>query len=396
MKNFVKGSPLLVAAIVAAACSDAATSPTAAGGPPGISADHVGPRDELAHVEVCKVGTPATFDVDVDGTKSVVTLDGTSVTDCAIVATVTIIPGAPSPPITVTVTERALAGTYLDFLYVEEFFGANALTPVTLPGVNTFSRTFNDDSGFILTFNNAFCTGEIGDFVWDDADGDGLQDAGEVGIAGVTVNLKDGAGVIIATTVTDANGLYLFSGLCAGDYEVMVDETTVPAGWTQTPTLVGADPTIDNNPNPFAVTLPGPTTSDLTIDFGYIAPPVGGEGCTPGYWKNHAGLLKKNGDYQKDSWAGTGYAVGDLYDATFGVTSSFGGTLIEALNRGGGGENALGRHAVAALLNAASSVSYMYTPAQVIAAVQAAYASGDFEGTKNDFAYENEMGCPLN
>lgn len=110
----------------------------------------------------------------------------------------------------------------------------------------------------------------------------------------------------------------------------------------------------------------------------------GGEGCTPGYWKQ---------THHFDSWVG--YAPGDSYDTVFGVTSSFGGTLLDALKRGGGKENALGRHAVAALLNATSSVDYDLTKAQVIQAVQDAYASDDFNGVKGDLEELNEQGCPL-
>ena len=34
--------------------------------------------------------------------------------------------------------------------------------------------------------------------------------------------------------------------------------------------------------------------------------------------------------------------------------------------------------------------------AEVISLVEQAYATGDFEGVKNLFEHENEMGCPLN
>jgi hypothetical protein len=51
---------------------------------------------------------------------------------------------------------------------------------------------------------------EIGNRVWYDQDADGIQDAGENGIAGVTVQLlKNGS--VIATAVTDAQGRYYFS-----------------------------------------------------------------------------------------------------------------------------------------------------------------------------------------
>ncbi|MGF1616923.1 MAG: hypothetical protein ACFCU2_03840 [Acidimicrobiia bacterium] len=115
-------------------------------------------------------------------------------------------------------------------------------------------------------------------------------------------------------------------------------------------------------------------------------PPAGGEGCTPGYWKQV---------HHFDSW--TGYSPTDSYETVFGVDASFDKSLLGALQQGGGGEKALGRHAVAALLNSASGgVSYDYSTAEVIALVQEAYASGDFEGAKNLLEAANESGCPLN
>lgn len=52
---------------------------------------------------------------------------------------------------------------------------------------------------------------EIGNRVWLDIDRDGVQDAEETPIAGVTVELYDQNGNLIATTVTDATGAYFFS-----------------------------------------------------------------------------------------------------------------------------------------------------------------------------------------
>jgi len=59
---------------------------------------------------------------------------------------------------------------------------------------------------------------EIGNLVWNDANSNGIQDAGEFGVAGVTVKLYTCADVFVASTTTDANGNYLFSNLTAGDY----------------------------------------------------------------------------------------------------------------------------------------------------------------------------------
>ncbi len=111
-------------------------------------------------------------------------------------------------------------------------------------------------------------------------------------------------------------------------------------------------------------------------------------GCTPGFWKQPQHF---------DSW--NGFSTGDSYDTVFGVTSSFGSgfTMLDAASQGGGGENALGIHAVAALLNTQDDdVNYPFTTAEVIDLVQGAYSSGDFEDTKNILMEENEQICPLN
>ncbi|KJK43949.1 hypothetical protein UK23_31170, partial [Lentzea aerocolonigenes] len=66
-------------------------------------------------------------------------------------------------------------------------------------------------------------TGAVGDKVFSDADADGVQDAGEAGVPNVPVELfRQGPNgpVSVGTTTTDANGVYLFSGLGAGDYFV--------------------------------------------------------------------------------------------------------------------------------------------------------------------------------
>jgi hypothetical protein len=111
----------------------------------------------------------------------------------------------------------------------------------------------------------------------------------------------------------------------------------------------------------------------------------GGTGCTPGYWKNSTG-----------SWKGTGYSPTDLFDTVFGVKLFPGMTLLEVAGQGGGGFNALGRHAVAALLNSATAtIGYEFSTEQVIKLVQEAVATKTSEPIKNAFAAANESGCLL-
>jgi hypothetical protein len=111
------------------------------------------------------------------------------------------------------------------------------------------------------------------------------------------------------------------------------------------------------------------------------------QGCTPGYWRQ---------THHFDSWVPTSYAPTNSYNVTFGVNGAY-ATLRDAVGANGGGEGALARHAVAALLNAANpNVNYAYSVADIIAGVQAAYASRNFEPFKNALDTANNAGCPLN
>ena len=125
--------------------------------------------------------------------------------------------------------------------------------------------------------------GKVGDYVWLDTDKDGIQDAGEAGINGVTINLIDDNGSIIATTQTAnggpnmSNGYYLFTGVEAGDYTVEVDESTLPGGLSPSPTGEGNDDSVDSNGvnGQASVSLALGTETINTIDFGYFAEPTG-------------------------------------------------------------------------------------------------------------------------
>ncbi len=108
----------------------------------------------------------------------------------------------------------------------------------------------------------------LGDRIWYDADADGVQDAGESGINGVTVDLwlDDGDGIIdggdtfIGTQTTTGDGGYDFTGLAAGDYIVDVTDTGgVLAGFEL---ISGTDP---------LVVVLGAGVNYIDADFGYQA-----------------------------------------------------------------------------------------------------------------------------
>ncbi|MEQ9002902.1 MAG: myxococcus cysteine-rich repeat containing protein [Pseudomonadales bacterium] len=114
----------------------------------------------------------------------------------------------------------------------------------------------------------------------------------------------------------------------------------------------------------------------------------GGEGCTPGYWRQ---------EHHFDSYPAA-YPPSMLFVTAFGVDAFPGQTLAQVTRAKGGGLNALGRHAVAALLNAASGdVDYDRTVESVIQSFQNAYTGvSNVEYVKNIFEALNEQGCPLN
>jgi hypothetical protein len=124
----------------------------------------------------------------------------------------------------------------------------------------------------------------------------------------------------------------------------------------------------------------------VTLVFNFSPREVpGGQGCTPGYWKQ---------SHHFGNWTAP-YTPGTAFGSVF--ANAFPGmTLLQVLSQGGGGLKALGRHTVAALLSAASpDVASGYTPAQVISAFNAAYASGNYGPLHNEFEAANEQGCPL-
>ena len=111
----------------------------------------------------------------------------------------------------------------------------------------------------------------IGDLVFEDVNGDGIQDAGDLSLAGVTVNLRGGSGVFLDATTTDADGLYAFSGLAPGNYIV---EFVAPSGLVVTLQNQGSDDTVDSDADPMTgrtgVIALSSGMDDDTVDAGML------------------------------------------------------------------------------------------------------------------------------
>jgi SdrD B-like domain len=110
-------------------------------------------------------------------------------------------------------------------------------------------------------------TGSVGDRVWLDANGNGVQDAGETGINNVTVQLVNAANAVIATAATSGNGNYTFGNLPAANYTVRIVAASLPAGVVPTYDLDGV---ATANIATFALAA-GQARTD--VDFGYRVPP---------------------------------------------------------------------------------------------------------------------------
>jgi len=135
-------------------------------------------------------------------------------------------------PGTYTVTEPTQPAGTVNGITTAGSTGGTATPVATLPSVISAiplvtSGAFSTGNNFAEIPNNS----GIGGRVWLDADNDGVIDAGESGIAGVTVTLTgtDTIGRPVERTLTtDAQGGYLFENLAPGSYTVT--EPTQPAG----------------------------------------------------------------------------------------------------------------------------------------------------------------------
>ncbi len=78
----------------------------------------------------------------------------------------------------------------------------------------------------------------IGNLVWEDFDQNGIQNIGEKGVGGITVNLYNDQHQFIASTLTNASGIYWFYPMPPGEYIV---EFLIPSGFMLTLDNAGDD-----------------------------------------------------------------------------------------------------------------------------------------------------------
>ena len=138
----------------------------------------------------------------------------------------------------------------------------------------TAGGSANNDAGFIEP------SAGISGYAFVDTNENGLQDAGDLDLSGVTVNLldADNGNAVVATMTTMANGLYNFTDVLLGNYVIQFDATTNTGGLQNpqgSPQDVGGDDTIDSDPDPSSG-LTGTINFDpangtlMNVDAGYF------------------------------------------------------------------------------------------------------------------------------
>ena len=185
----------------------------------------------------------AWIDFDSDGVLDEVTV--THIDGVALAAPTTIndlfLTGGTNPILTIEVPATATGTMAARFRFSSDAMGADR------------STTGSWDNGEV----EDYVLGAIGNYVWKDdgagggTAGDGIQDSGELPVAGVVVNLLDAAGNAVldadnnpVTTTTDANGFYEFAGLPPDNYRV---EFIEPVGSEFTTQQAGTDTSVDSN-----------------------------------------------------------------------------------------------------------------------------------------------------
>ncbi|MCA8927064.1 MAG: carboxypeptidase regulatory-like domain-containing protein [Alphaproteobacteria bacterium] len=258
---------------------------------------------------------------------------------------------------------------------------ASNLTGVVSLSIGEAQR--NIDAGLVDTG-----TASLGDTVWFDANKDGVRNAGEQGAAGLTVSLIDaGTGAALATTVTNANGQYLFDHLDAGNYQVRF---TTADGYAFTTASAAAPDAVNNDSDARAGGLTGVISlaagqAERDVDAGLVqlnAAPVAMDDAdqTCADTPVTVDVLANDTDADGNSLTitsvdGQSIADGQTVTASDGVQITLsGGELVF---------DATGTAYEDALVGTDTGASYAYTVSDGLGGVDSATVDITFHGTTN-------------
>ena len=172
--------------------------------------------------------------------------------------------------------------------------GSPDVSAVTLTG------SVRDDRAQNFGYTTAQPLGSIGNYVWLDIDSDGVQDEAAAGIQGILMELLDSRRNVVATTRTNGDGFYLFTGLPVNDgigtagaaYSVRVAASNLRSGAPLEGYRATYDPdnsTISPDGSGGLVDLTVASPHNRQQDFGYHTAGLGSIGSTVWFDANKSG-----------------------------------------------------------------------------------------------------------
>lgn len=174
----------------------------------------------------------------------------------------------PNVQMSAGVSNAARAGSGVDYGdYVNSDFLGESYRAAWADNSNS---TADNPAGTLTSFDlysagATFSCAFVGDRAWFDANANGIQDAGETGIAGAAVSIRTAAGALVGSSTSSATGAFAVSGLSWGSSYYL--DVAPPAGYQVTLKDQGSDDTADSDVDPSthrSATFPlafGPDTS---------------------------------------------------------------------------------------------------------------------------------------
>jgi predicted heme/steroid binding protein len=141
------------------------------------------------------------------------------------------------------------------------------INPTTLVSGDIYlvkgQQNINVDAGIFQVTIRPELFGIIGNFVWNDNNHNGIQDAGEPGLPNIAIVLQNCTNTVVGNTVSDANGAYSFTNVPFGCYRISI----VTPGYEASPKDAGSNAYDASDSDIDPVTF---TTSDFFLAQGEI------------------------------------------------------------------------------------------------------------------------------
>lgn len=131
------------------------------------------------------------------------------------------------------------------YAFTQQFGGVDHTLDSEVDGTGR-SSVFRVELSGDLTLDVGLVTqfGTVSGTVWHDANGNGIQNTGEAGLAGIVVKLFRSDGLLVTTATTDASGNYRFDAIATGNYYLVFER---PSGYSFSPKDQGTDDTMDSD-----------------------------------------------------------------------------------------------------------------------------------------------------